>query len=328
MSDLPGALQQHTGKGIAFVILGMFCISINDMLIKQLSGNYPLHQMIFVRSSIGILFSIVMVQFEGGWQILRTRRIGLHLLRGVMVVIANLTFFAALAVMPLADATAMFFVAPLFITLLSIPFLGEKVGGRRLGAVLVGFIGVIVMLRPGGGLQDSPHILIMLLPVLAAFGYACLQILTRKLGTSSKASALALYIQAMFIVVSLGFWLLAGDGRYALGVENPVLIFLLRAWTWPQPGDLPLFFLLGLMSAIVGYSLAAAYRSANASAIAPFEYVAMPLSIFWGWTVFGTLPDLWVWVGVVLIAGSGLYVFLRERAISRALVTGRPLRRW
>lgn len=313
--------------GIAFVIFGMVCISINDMLIKKLSGDYPLHQMIFVRSAIGICFSAILIQMEGGWSILRTRRPGMHLIRGLTVVIANLTFFAALSVMPLADATAMFFVAPLFITLLSIPFLGEQVGIRRIGAVLVGFVGVIIMLRPGGS-GSGPGILILLLPVLGAFAYACLQIMTRWLGGESKASAMAFYVQATFIVVSLMFYLVAGDGRFAAGQDNPVIIFLLRAWTWPQSADWPLFALLGLMSASIGYALSQAYRLANAATVAPFEYVGMPMAVLWGWLIFGTLPDVWVWLGMLLIAAAGLYVFLRERVRDRPVAARKRVRRW
>ena len=119
------APHSSNAAGIGFVLLGVMAISVNDMLIKQLSGGYPLHQMVFLRSAIGILFSLILVQWEGGWQILKTRTPGLHLLRGLLVVVSNLTYFAALAVMPLANATALFFVAPLMITLLSIPLLGE-----------------------------------------------------------------------------------------------------------------------------------------------------------------------------------------------------------
>lgn len=326
---MPDHTTSNARLGILFVIFGMVAISVNDMLIKQLSGNYPLHQMVFVRSAIGICFSAVIIQFEGGWSILRTRRPLLHLIRGLTVVVSNLAFFAALAVMPLADATAMFFVAPLFITLLSIPFLGEKVGVRRIGAVIVGFLGVLIMLRPGmAGTGESQHILILLLPVLAAFAYAFLQIMTRALGVQSKASAMAFYIQATFILVSLSFFLVAGDGRYAENQESEVLIFLLRAWSWPAEADWPLFALLGFLSAIIGYTLSQAYRLANAATIAPFEYVGMPMAIFWGWIIFGTLPDIWVWAGVVLIASSGIYVFLRERAVDRPIAAQRKMRRW
>ena len=316
-------------QGIGFILLAMFCISVNDMVIKQLSGDYPLHQMIFVRSAIGITFSLVILQFEGGFARLRTRQPGLHLLRGLLIVAANMTFFAALAVLPLADATALFFVAPLFITLLSIPLLGERVGARRLAAVVVGFLGVLIMLRPGAdSALPAPDRLILLLPVVAALGYAGMQVLTRRLGVSSTASAMAVYIQGTFLLVSLGFWAVAGDGRYAEGLNDPSAVFLLRAWTWPAEGDLLWFLLLGLMSGVIGYSLSQAYRSADAATIAPFEYVALLFSVFWGWLIFGHLPDGWVSAGILLIAGSGIYVFLRERVRARPVASSRPVRRY
>lgn len=304
-------------RGIALIILAMFFISVNDMLIKQLSGSYPLHQMVFVRSAIGISFSLVILQFEGGFTRLRTPQPALHIVRALCLVVANMAFFAGLAALPLADATALFFAAPLFITLLSIPFLGEKVGPRRIAAVLVGFAGVLVTLRPGAGTGVAPAgWIVMLLPIVGAFAYACTQILTRRLGGGSTAAAMAVYIQSMFIIVSLLFWLVAGDGRYAEGVSNPSAVFLLRAWTWPTSGDWPLFVLLGSTSAVIGYSLAQSYRSADAATVAPFEYTALPMSIFWGWFIFGQLPDVWVACGITMIAGSGLYVFLRERQLA------------
>ena len=323
----PAVFEDAPAKGIAFILVAMAAISVNDMLMKLLSGGYPLHQMVFVRTAIGIFFSLAILQFEGGFRMLRTDRPWLHLLRALCIVFANMAFFAAIAVIPLADATALFFVAPLFITLLSIPLLGEKVGPRRVAAVVVGFLGVLLMLRPADGAEAIPSRWILALPIAAAFLYACMQILTRKLGVKSKASAMALYIQAVFIVVSLGFWAIAGDGRYAEGVEDQSLVFLLRAWVWPTAEDWPLFIVLGVSSAIIGYSLSQAYRSANVAAVAPFEYAALPLSIFWGWTVFGHLPGPWVMAGIALIAGAGIYVFARERARKRPLASGRPQRR-
>jgi len=325
------ALRQIFGgpsAGIAFILVGMFCISINDMLIKALSGDYPLHQMVFTRSAIGIVISLILVQFEGGWAILRTKRPWLHVLRGLVIVFANMAFFTALAVMPLASATALFFVAPLFITLLSVPFLGEQVGVRRLGAVLVGFLGVLVMLRPSADIaEDLPSRWILLLPVLSAFGYACMQILTRKLAVSSKASAMAVYIQSMFLLVGAGFYLVAGDGRYAEGLSNESLVFLLRAWVWPASGDGWYFLVLGAMSGIIGYTLSQAYRLGDAATIAPYEYTALPLSVLWGYLIFGTLPGASTGFGIALIMGAGIYVFLRERVRQTDSHGNRPVRR-
>lgn len=314
--------------GIAYILVGMIAISLNDMLIKQMSGDYPLHQVVFARSAIGMAFSLVILQAEGGWRELRTSRPWLHVLRGLLVVIANMTYFLALAVMPLADATALFFAAPLFITVLSIPLLGEKVGALRMGAVIVGFAGVVIMQRPwesGDSLQTNR--LTLLLPVIAALTYALMQLMTRKLGATSKASALAIYIQGMFILVSALFWLVAGDGRFAEGVDNPSLQFLLRAWVWPDRQDWLYLLGLGVNSAIVGYCLSQAYRLSDAATVAPFEYIGLPLAVLWGWIIWAELPVWEVWIGMALIAGSGLFVFLRERQkarrIARTEVRGR-----
>jgi len=152
-------------------------------------------------------------------------------------------------------------------------------------------------------------------------------VFTRKLGAVTKASALAAYIQGMFIVVSLGFYVVAGDGRFAEDTTSPSLQFLLRAWTWPQDGDWIWFIALGLNSGVVGYALSQAYRMADAATVAPFEYIGLPLSVMWGWFIWAELPVWEVWIGMVLIAGSGLFVFLREqqkaRAIARTEIKGR-----
>ncbi|WP_164659344.1 DMT family transporter [Tropicibacter sp. Alg240-R139] len=320
--------QSRPGTGIAFIIAGMIAISINDMLIKQLSGDYPLHQMVFLRSSIGITLSMVLVYFEGGVSLLKTGHPMLHSVRCIMVVASNMSFFVALAALPLADVTALFFAAPLFITVLSIPMLGEKVGVMRITAVVIGFAGVILMQRPWEG-SDSAAAdrIVLLLPVLAALTYAINQVMTRKLGATTKASALAVYIQGMFIIVSIGFYLIAGDGRYAEGLENPSWVFLLRAWVWPEQGDWFYFIWLGLNSGVVGYCLAQAYRLADAATVAPFEYVGLPMAIFWGWLLWAEIPSLEVWAGMAMIMGSGLFVFLRERQkaqrVTRTEVKGR-----
>jgi S-adenosylmethionine uptake transporter len=315
--------------GIVFILIGMAAISVNDMLIKQLSGGYPLHQIVFIRSVIAICFSLMLVQYEGGLGILRTKTPFLHMIRGLLIVVSNMTYFAALAVLPLADATALAFVAPLMITLFSIPLLGEKVGPLRLGAVVVGFMGVVIMMRPWqpAGESDVGRF-VLLLPILAAVTYALNQIMTRKLGVASKASALAVYIQSMFILVSLSFFVIAGDGRFSEGLTNGSLVFLLRAWVWPESSDWYLLVGLGTVSAVVGYSLSQAYRMASAATIAPFEYVALPLAVFWGWFLWGEFPGPAILVGIVLIVGSGLFVFFRERYKIRPKVSKRVLNRY
>ncbi|WP_425071196.1 DMT family transporter [Sagittula sp. S175] len=317
--------EDRPALGILLICLGVVAISVNDLLIKWLSGGYPLHQMVFFRSAIGLIFTLGFVRMEGGLSILRTTRPWAHALRGLLVVLANMTYYAAVAVLPLGQATALFFVAPLFITLLSIPMLGERVGPLRIGAVLAGLAGVVIMQQPWNASVEVSRT-VLLLPVVAALFYAVMQVLTRRLGVTTRASAMAVYIQGTFLLVSMAFFAVAGDGRFAEGVTNESLIFLLRAWVWPTAEDWPVFIGLGLCSGIVGYCLSAAYRLADAATIAPFEYIGLPLAIFWGWLTFAEWPTPATWTGCALIIGAGLFVFLREQA--RAAPTPGRRSRW
>lgn len=331
---MSGSGQEGTGQAVALsaapALLGILCavgavvaFTTQDMAIKWLSGDYPLHQIILARAAIALILTLaILVPLEGGYGNLRTKRLPLHLLRGLAVVIANMTFFTGLASLPLGEATAIFFVAPLFITALSVLLLRERVGPRRWVAVLIGLAGVVVMIRPGG----SAFQWAALLPLAAAFAYAMLQIMTRKLGIAEKASTMAFYIQITFVFVSGGIGLAAGDGRFA-GTGSPQLEFLLRAWIWPPREDMAIMAGIGVLSAIGGYLISQAYRVAEAGLVAPFEYVAMPLAVFWGVMVWGEWPDAVAWIGISLIGGAGLYVFYRETVRGRINVLKRPLPR-
>jgi S-adenosylmethionine uptake transporter len=309
-------------QGVLCIVLGMVVLSLQDSLIKWMSGDYPLHQIVFSRSCIAILVTAYIARLEGGLALLRTRRLALHLARGLLLVAANICYFLALAAMPLAEAAAIFFVAPLFITLLSVPFLGERVGPWRWAAVFAGMAGVVVMLRPGDGLLE----IAALLPIGAALTYAVMQMITRRLGVTDRASALTFYVHSCFIVVSAAFGLIAGDGRFA-GNGHPSLEFLLRAWTWPTGFDAFLMLLCGLLIGIAGYLLSQAYRIAEANLLAPFEYTALPFAVLWGVLWWGDWPDATALLGIALIAGSGLFVFYRETLHGHLVAARRPMPR-
>jgi S-adenosylmethionine uptake transporter len=307
-------------RGILFIIAGMAALATQDMVIKFLSGGYPLHQIVLSRACLALLLTLVLVRMEGGLRLLRTRRPALHLARGLLVTIANMTYFTAFASLPLAEATALFFVAPLFITLLSVPMLGETVGPRRWAAVIVGLAGVVVMTRPGSGLFNP----IAILPVVAAFCYALSQMLTRRLGVTDRASVMSFYIHLTFFFVSAGAGLTIGSGDFLPAGAGASLSFLLRPWVWPEGVDAPLFLVCGVLVTIGGYCLAEAYRVAAAASVAPFEYVSLPMAVMWGYFVFHEAPDAYTFTGVALIAGGGLYVFYRESVTRHIVAAERP----
>ena len=308
--------------GIMSAVGAAFFFSFNDMAIKFLSGDYALHQVVLIRSCIGMaVLMAVIVPLEGGLKILKTRRLAMHLFRGGCVVFANMTFFLALAAMPLADAVAIFFVSPLIITVFSVIFLSETVGPRRWVAVGIGLAGVIIMLRPGSaGFQ-----LVALLPLAAATGYATLHVLTRKIGGTESAGTMTFYIQVTFIAVSAAIGLAVGDGRFAVQAD-PSLEFLLRQWVRPDPADALIFVAIGVSSTAGGYLISQAYRLCEAGLAAPFEYAAMPMAIFWGFMVFGEWPDNIAWIGILLIVSGGLYMFWREAVVDKSLIGKHPPR--
>ena len=293
--------------GIVCIFGGILALTLQDALIKWLSVTFPLHEITLVRSVVAVGITLVIVHAEGGFALLKTRRPALHLARSVLLITANICFFMGVASMPLAEATAIFFLAPLFITALSVPLLGERVGLRRWAAVLTGMAGMIVMLRPGQGTVD----LVALFPAGAALAYALLQIVTRRLGATDRASSMALYVHLAFVIVSAAVGLTIGDGRFA-GSDHPSLDFLLRAWVWPVGWEIALLFGCGVLISIGAYLLSQAYRVAQPAAVAPFEYTALPLALFWGAVLWGDWPDLAAMSGMLLIVGSGLYVFYRE----------------
>lgn len=309
--------------GISSTIGASFFFSFNDMAIKLLSGDYALYQVVLIRSILGMMVLLcLIVPLEGGLKILRTKRLTMQILRGLCVVIANMTFFLALAAMPLADVVAIFFVSPLVITVFSVIFLYETVGPHRWIAVAIGFVGVIVMMRPGSGTFQ----LAALLPVVAAISYAGLHTFTRKLGSTEKASTMTFYIQITFITISSVMGLVAGEGQFA-GSSDPSLDFLLRAWVWPDPGDYWVFIMIGFSSTFGGYLISKAYQLCEAGLAAPFEYTSLLLAIVWGFMVFGEWPDNTAWIGISLIVGAGLFMLWRE-TVRNAKATKSRLARW
>jgi len=208
----------------------------------------------------------------------------------------------------MATTVALYFSAPLFITILSVFFLAEKVGPRRWIALLAGFAGVLIMVRPGGELFDWAA----LLPVLSGFAYAVSMIGARKLGSTESASALAFWGNAVFLLLSLAISATLGTGAYEGASDHPSVTFLLRGWVMPTGFDLMLMMATGLVAAAGLTLLTQAYRIAEASVVTPFEYTAMVWSVIYGWIIWSDWPRPLDWAGIAIIIGSGLYILWRD----------------
>ena len=294
--------------GILFALGGTVVLSANDLAIKALSDTYALHQVILIRAVIGMALVLAVIWISGGgFRQLVTRRPGAHLFRVGIVMVSNVTYFVGLSLMPLADAVATAFVAPLFVTLMSAVILGEKVGPRRWAAVAVGMAGVIIMTRPGAGMIQPAALLVL----ISAFCYAGSHMMTRRMRDTESAMTLSLYVQVGFLIVSAAMGIFAGDGHLA---QEPgsTWEFLFRPWLLPPVADWWVFGTTGLAVGVGGLMVSQAYRLNEAALVAPFEYIGMPMAIFWGLVVFGTWPDPTAWVGIALICGAGLYTLWRE----------------
>ena len=161
-------------NGIYCILIGMLVVTLQDCTVKWLSSDYALHQIMLIRSVIALLIIFFIIKWEGGFKLLKTRYLSWHLFRAGLLIVANLSLFMAIAAMPYAEAIAIFFVAPLFITLLSIPILREQVGLRRWTAIIIGLGGVVLMIQPGRAVFDWSS----LLPLAAALSYASMQTIT------------------------------------------------------------------------------------------------------------------------------------------------------
>ena len=302
-------------SGALWALLGALIFSINDMLVKFLSDDYALHQIVFTRSLISVLLLLVVIPLAGGYALLHTRRLKLHLVRAFFVVGANLFFFTALADLPLATVVSIFFIAPFLITIFSVTFLGEVVGVWRWFAVIVGLIGVMLVVRPG----TEAFTFTAILPVLSAICYASFHVLTRKLGVDENLLTLTFYVPVVFLIVATVIGLAVGHGDFS-GGGHPSLEFLVRPWRWPTWLDLGVMVFIGVGITIGGAAISQAYRVAEAALVAPFEYTALIYATLFGYLIFSELPDNFGWAGMSLVLVSGLVMVWREAVNARPRV--------
>ncbi len=300
--------RQNTSLGILCVIAGLSVFSVQDLILKLISGTYPLYQAMLIRGVTSVPFLIAFAHFDGGVGTLFTAGTGRMILRGAMMFVAYFSFYIALAGLPLPTTVALYFSSPLFIMVMSVLVLGERVGLRAWAAVVVGFIGVLIMVRPGSDLFDWAA----LLPILSGLAYAASMIAARHMGGKETAAALAFWSNAVFLAFAIGMTLVLSGGAYAIE-SHPSLGFLTRGWITPSAFDLLLMMACGVIAAVGLWLLTQAYRVAEASTVAPFEYSGLIWSVLWGWVFWRDWPDLQGWIGIMVIAGAGLFVFWRGK---------------
>ena len=290
MANAPSTTHIHAPlKGIACGIAAMTLFPAQDAIIKWLSADYDVFQLLFMRSVFVFIPVAILVMRSGGPRVLRTKQPFMLILRAASSFGAWSVYFIAISQIPLADAMALVFSAPLIITALSVPFLGEAVGMRRWAAVGVGFLGVLIMIEPGSDTLQG----VALLPLVSAAFYSISMLLTRIL-TRREASVTMLFYSTLTILV----------------MSSVALPFV---WVTPDWPDLGLMALMGLVTGCAQFLATQAYRYAAPAVVAPFDYTSLIWATLYGYLLFGDLPRNSVILGAAVVIGSGLFILYRER---------------
>lgn len=268
--------------------LGVACLSVNDALAKALTVSYSPVQILFLRNIIALPFAALVALKMGGPSALRSHRPLAHLARGMLWLGAAVLFFTSIMHLQLAEATALIFVAPLFITIISAVFLAERVGWRRWSAVIAGFIGVLIVIRPGGASFQA----VSLLPVATAFVYALLMLSARWLDPRESVWTLLLY--------------LTGAGALLAAFVVPF------SWRDIQPEHIWLFVAISIFGTAGMTMMTQAFRCAPAALIAPLDYTALVWATAFGLLLWHEVPDAATFVGAAVIVASGVLIIMRE----------------
>ena len=271
------------------MLMSIFLFSLMDASVKWLGATYPTTQIMFFRCAVAMVPIALIVIMRGGPRVLRTRQKNLHLLRSFLGVSAMGLAFFAFPLIPLAEAISILHTAPIFMTALSVLLLGEQVGLRRWAAVITGFIGMLIVVRPGSASFEAGSLYML----AAALLIACTTIIIRHLSAKDDPVCITFYFTLTGIAVSL-----AG--------------FALQDWVLPPLADLSLLILVGLFGGMAQYLMTLSYRHVAIAIVAPLKYLSIVFGGMLAYLVWEEVPDLYATIGISVIIVSGLYTLHRE----------------
>jgi drug/metabolite transporter (DMT)-like permease len=299
-------------RGIVSLVLAMLIFSLQDIAVKWIGGDYSVLEIVVFRSLIALPCTFLFLRYEGQRGLPTTRQPGLEYIRGICLFLSFTAYMLGLAALPLADVAAIRNSGPLMITFLSVAWLGEKVGPRRWIALIVGFMGVLLIVQPGSGTFNLGSVFVL----IATLFYAINVMITRKLQTTDSSATMAYYSSLVYLVVSVilaPLAVLVGEVPDA----HPSIAFLFRAWSLPTLLDWVIMSGLGLVWAGGMYFVARAYSLAPASVVAPFEYAPLLFNVMWGFLLWREVPTLITLAGAFLTVFSGIYILYREQVTTR-----------
>lgn len=298
--------------GAVSLLLAVLIFSLQDIAVKWIGGDYPVLEIVVFRSLIALPCTFFFLRYEGMRELPGTKQPALEYIRGFFLFLSFTTYMMGVAALPLADVAAIRNAGPLMITLLSVVWLGEKVDPRRWIALFVGFLGVLLIVKPGSGTFNLGSIFAL----TATIFYALNVMLTRKLQTTDSSATMAYYSSLVYLVISFILAPLASIVGEIPGA-HPSIAFLFHRWSMPTLLDLVIMSALGLVWAGGMYFVARAYSLAPASVVAPFEYAPLLINVMWGFFLWREIPTLTTLAGAFLTVLSGIYILHRESVTRR-----------
>lgn len=304
-------------KGISFLVLALLINSMQGVAVKWLGGSYPVLQMVVLRNLVALPFTLLFFRWEGGRGLPRTGQLRRQVVRGLFLFLSYTTFMMGVAALPLAEVEAIRFSGPIMITALSVLMLGERVEAARWLALVVGFAGVLLIVRPGAASFNLGSVFILISVVF----YALTVIFTRKLQGSDSSATMAFYSALVYLAaasVLAPATIAAGE----MPAAHPSIAFFFRAWQLPTAAHALIMAGMGLVWAGWTYCMTHAYSLAPASVIAPFEYLSLPISVLWGFAIWREVPTWLTLAGAALTLLSGLFILSldrRTRAVERGM---------
>ena len=315
-------VKENTPKAIILIIIGMSVVACQDTLIKFLSSETNIFLILFFRAFLGIIFLFIFLKIKKEPIIFKTKYLSLTIIRAFLFFTAFVLYFFSLTKLSLATAVTLFFVSPFFITILSMIFLNETIGLRRWLALIIGFIGVILVMDP----KINNFNIYTTFPVICAFFYALTMIIQKKTSHEDSLYSQVFHIYIFATLISLIIGLIIGNGNYN-DPSNDHLQFIFRAWSLHNTNIFFSLFLIGISGFVAFLCIFQAYRIGSPPSVAPFEYVLIVLSLILSWIFWQETLTFKGYVGLGLIVFAGIYTFFRETKKHVQITIDKPLRR-
>ena len=315
------ASKNNNPKGIVLILLAMMVFSVQDSIMKYIYNFVSLYEVYLVRTLVSFVIILLFLKLTRRPIIFKTKYPLLTFIRVILFFFGFSSFYVSLTVMPLATATALFFVTPFLITIFANFFLKEKIGPRRWSAVIIGFIGVYIILNPDFSNFDY----MSLTPIMCAFCYSLSMIIIKKTSEKDNVYTITFTFYIGAIIISSIFYFIIGDGQFNT-IDHPASEFIFREWFTNLEVSMLLMIATGITASIAFLLLFTAYSIASPSVVSPFEYSILLWSSLSGWIFFGEVPNLNTIVGMIIIVSCGIYIFMREKIQEQPIVTEKPLR--